>query len=760
MLLVCTTPMAHAKQVSLVQEKTGKERLLSDQESFTPTTHTVCHGMTCSVAVYPTTTYVFEDGIWKYYTLAHSLKGKGFTCIVEEGAAADDPSVVCDDFNATHVTLSKVKLGHAGTVPIRVLSPTPDKGSVVMQEQVALRNELSFSNAVDRQKVSLPVHVGEELHLGEHSTVVRVEATSGYGTVEYYNGYPWSSVRAAENGTTIVPYLFVRAASSGNIDIYRGILPYDTSAIPDNAVIDSAVLSVYAWFVFDETPNASVAVVGPTTQGDPYNLSLSDYSQVGDLDNPTEVAPRILLSDYHYGWNNHTLNAQGRALINKTGVTRLGMRISLDIDDDEPAINDNNNILVPVDGNNQPALYITYTLPNEEPTAHGSLQLVYDANGNLVWDGETYREYNSLNQLWKVYNGTDNSTLLVEYVYHPLEERVLVKKTFNPGGSLKETVYYFSKEFNRVVNASGEYNITYVYLNGDLIAEEVNGVKTFHHNDHLGSTSVLTDEAGNVIERTQYDPLGGIIANGSVSRYNYEAKEYDAVTGDTDFHFRQYQSEYGFFTQPDTLIQNVYDPQSLNRYMFERGNPYRYTDPTGHYQSPYANGGGPNPANYVDTAARYTFLFGFMPGLREQWNEDRRYEDLYAEWYAENPYEPRWIFDIPADPYDYDTQGNPYRKHSLEFLEDWESERNQRNADALFAIMYPKFNQQFSDQANQQKTVAQEPQVIKVSKSSRRSFTRKHRSTKIWESSLSQISKDLGLSKEMEDYIKEHRYDY
>ncbi|MFH0874476.1 MAG: hypothetical protein V1859_00935 [archaeon] len=27
----------------------------------------------------------------------------------------------------------------------------------------------------------------------------------------------------------------------------------------------------------------------------------------------------------------------------------------------------------------------------------------------------------------------------------------------------------------------------------------------------------------------------------------------------------------------------MYDPQSLNRYMFERGNPYKYTDPTGHF---------------------------------------------------------------------------------------------------------------------------------------------------------------------------------
>jgi len=36
------------------------------------------------------------------------------------------------------------------------------------------------------------------------------------------------------------------------------------------------------------------------------------------------------------------------------------------------------------------------------------------------------------------------------------------------------------------------------------------------------------------------------------------------------------------FTQPDSKIPDPYNPQSLNIYMFELGNPYKYTDPTGH----------------------------------------------------------------------------------------------------------------------------------------------------------------------------------
>jgi hypothetical protein len=36
------------------------------------------------------------------------------------------------------------------------------------------------------------------------------------------------------------------------------------------------------------------------------------------------------------------------------------------------------------------------------------------------------------------------------------------------------------------------------------------------------------------------------------------------------------------YTRPDTVISNVYDSQSLNRYVFERGSPYKNKDDTGH----------------------------------------------------------------------------------------------------------------------------------------------------------------------------------
>lgn len=217
--------------------------------------------------------------------------------------------------------------------------------------------------------------------------------------------------------------------------------------------------------------------------------------------------------------------------------------------------------------------------------------LTWDENGNLEYselDG-LFRVYNSENKLWKIYNGTDGvdpdtGWLLQEYVHDLVEERILMKKTYNSSGDVTEKVIYVTKDYVRVKNETGVFDTLYINHEGQLIAQKnVNDSTTYYfHPDNVGSVTLVTDSSGNVVENSSFDPYGNIISGGETSRFDYEAKEYDSVVGDYDFGFRKYISDIQVWAQPDSLIINFYSPQSLNRYSFEMNSPWNRVDPDGH----------------------------------------------------------------------------------------------------------------------------------------------------------------------------------
>jgi RHS repeat-associated protein len=223
------------------------------------------------------------------------------------------------------------------------------------------------------------------------------------------------------------------------------------------------------------------------------------------------------------------------------------------------------------------------------------LNLTYDGNGNLITGDGKYREYNEFNQLIRIRNGTSvNDSILEEYVYHPTEDRILAKRVYktyyyeyHAYDHLDETVIYVNDNLVRTVTypAASQVNTSdkiYIKDESGIVAEfNSSQNKVFYSNDHLGSTGVLTNESGSVIEQTFYEPFGGIISGGNASRFYYEGKDYSQVISEYDFNFRKYSPELKFFVKPDSGVNNVYDPQGLNRYTFERNNPYKYVDPDG-----------------------------------------------------------------------------------------------------------------------------------------------------------------------------------
>ena len=207
-----------------------------------------------------------------------------------------------------------------------------------------------------------------------------------------------------------------------------------------------------------------------------------------------------------------------------------------------------------------------------------TFSLSYDNNGNLI-DGQYFTyEYNEFNQLAKIYDTEGN--LIEEYGYD--HEGIRIKKIEYYSDSSNVTTYYPFPELVSKVNSSTTENTYYYFLDGDIIArDDPNGSRYYYHNDHLGSHTLVTDSSGSVVEETEYKPFGGVLSGGEAD-FLYTGKELD----DTNLYYygaRYYNTELRQFTQPDTVIPDIYNPQSLNRYSYVLNNPYKYTDPTGHY---------------------------------------------------------------------------------------------------------------------------------------------------------------------------------
>ena len=110
--------------------------------------------------------------------------------------------------------------------------------------------------------------------------------------------------------------------------------------------------------------------------------------------------------------------------------------------------------------------------------------------------------------------------------------------------------------------------------------------------DNLGSTNVVTDQGGNVIETLSYYPFGGIRLDNATSSYSgnqrkYIGQMYDGQTGLNLSNSRYQNPNQGQFLSQDPVFlgipnqQHLNDPQSLNAYSYSEDNPVTKSDPNG-----------------------------------------------------------------------------------------------------------------------------------------------------------------------------------
>lgn len=127
-----------------------------------------------------------------------------------------------------------------------------------------------------------------------------------------------------------------------------------------------------------------------------------------------------------------------------------------------------------------------------------------------------------------------------------------------------------------------------IYFAGSLIAlrERAYSGSTYdvkyQHTDALGSPIAVTNQAGTVIERNDYEPYGSVIGKPNYQGIGYTGHVQDGLTKLTYMQQRYYDPQVGLFLSVDPVTAySKGDTRYFNRYWYAASNPYKYTDPDG-----------------------------------------------------------------------------------------------------------------------------------------------------------------------------------
>jgi len=215
--------------------------------------------------------------------------------------------------------------------------------------------------------------------------------------------------------------------------------------------------------------------------------------------------------------------------------------------------------------------------------------LIYEDNGNMVigWDISTPGEYAERSIQY------DAENMPVSIAYQPQAgTAVLTQLTYDGDGRRVKKISGAAS----VVYVDDTYEIRngqpvkYIFAGKMRLAKVVGGDVQYFHKDHLGSSTLVTDAAGGLVDTRAYEAYGQPrdtcqVSSGNVA-YTFTDQEWDAESGLYNYDARLYDPVIGRFLTADSVVQNWHDPQALNRYAYARNNPVKYVDPDGHIFTP------------------------------------------------------------------------------------------------------------------------------------------------------------------------------
>ena len=150
---------------------------------------------------------------------------------------------------------------------------------------------------------------------------------------------------------------------------------------------------------------------------------------------------------------------------------------------------------------------------------------------------------------------------------------------------------YFEKD---IANNTKDH----IYLGTTKLATVNNSSNPYYIvSDHLGSSSILTDNTGAIVQLTDYESYGKInydnIVQNLDNHYKYTGQEYDGENGLQYFGARYMDNNTARFysvdpilVKMDSMSKVLQDPQQFNSYSYAYNNPIVIVDDTGESGSP------------------------------------------------------------------------------------------------------------------------------------------------------------------------------
>ncbi len=162
----------------------------------------------------------------------------------------------------------------------------------------------------------------------------------------------------------------------------------------------------------------------------------------------------------------------------------------------------------------------------------------------------------------------------------PAAQVGLAGKTVN---GLAFTLYGGRAWWDRAGVRRAVHEVTKYYaFNGQRIARRQDGVLTYLHTDHLGSTLLATNSSGTMVGEHRYRAYGSRRGGDELATdHRFTSQKLDG-TGLYYYNARYYDPEIGAFISPDTLVPDPTLVSDYNRFAYVRGNPLKYNDPSGH----------------------------------------------------------------------------------------------------------------------------------------------------------------------------------